>query len=390
MSRRWVIGGVAVVGALVVAALWTWCLAAPSCPSAPLSDEENISDARRGQRIVAAIYQFKEDVGLWPQRLEDLVPDYLSAKPPAYWQYNWFPHGQWSLTCLGGLPHTALRFRYGEGSGEWFVTDGDWDEPLKAGFTEPKPRPADPAERNRRVLFELGARIPREPKMLWHRQALIVHLVRQGKFREARGVCEACPQPLPEDWWPQKGWWPPLALAIIDAKCGQQAEAEKRLRAWADEKGEFGYHFLLAYYQELTGLPGRARETLLAAARLPMRDFPRATREMDWRAWEATHRLYREGDFEVTLAICKRWEEYRGWRDPMDPSYLTYRAASLLALGRFAEADEAMAAVLAVGLAIKWANNTEALGEAVKRRDRAFRYVATKQPTRFTWEPTYE
>jgi hypothetical protein len=48
--------------------------------------------ADEGDRIVRALQRYKADVGLWPERLDDLVPTYQEAVPSG-WEYHWWPHG---------------------------------------------------------------------------------------------------------------------------------------------------------------------------------------------------------------------------------------------------------------------------------------------------------
>ena len=91
----------------------------------PLSEEEmsqiqrqHDEIARRGQMIVAAIEEFHDQNGQYPQRLSELVPRYLPALPKvddlikypdATWTYGSANEG-FTLEHDGNLPHCAIIY----------------------------------------------------------------------------------------------------------------------------------------------------------------------------------------------------------------------------------------------------------------------------------------
>ena len=66
-----------------------------------------------GKAIVAALYRFKADTGLWPQYIGDLTPEYLEPGRADGWRYTWFHYGYCSLTNFADFPHSAVQFRVG-------------------------------------------------------------------------------------------------------------------------------------------------------------------------------------------------------------------------------------------------------------------------------------
>ncbi len=168
----------------------------------PPSAEENLAMMRRGQPIVAAIYQFKEDTGVWPQRLADLVPDYLE-KEPELWHYSWAQHGNWSLTCFAGYPFTAVSFWLDRKTpGRWVVTSGYHYQRQANAPVAPQPWPADPETQHQRFVREMRRRIAREPDEINHRRKLVDVLTQRGELKGARRECYECGRLFSAHWWP--------------------------------------------------------------------------------------------------------------------------------------------------------------------------------------------
>lgn len=78
---------------------------------------------RRGDEIVAALKQFKNDHGDYPEKLEQLVPQYLEAIPPPvagenYWKYD-----------RGEPPHGAILYFSTPDDypiGYYYLKNGEW------------------------------------------------------------------------------------------------------------------------------------------------------------------------------------------------------------------------------------------------------------------------
>lgn len=93
--------------------------------------------AREGLPIVQAIYDFRAQHGHWPSSLDDLVPQYLPARPAGVWSYS---HG--TLLRYIGLPHTFIGYDFSQPEDGW-QSRGDFG---KGRLDVPPPlstRPAD-------------------------------------------------------------------------------------------------------------------------------------------------------------------------------------------------------------------------------------------------------
>ncbi|WP_165224753.1 hypothetical protein [Aquisphaera insulae] len=65
----------------------------------------------KGRPLVQAVYAYRSDVGLYPERLEDLVPDYLAAVPEG-WQYRAPAEGVPARLQLHGAFHSFLSYYF--------------------------------------------------------------------------------------------------------------------------------------------------------------------------------------------------------------------------------------------------------------------------------------
>jgi hypothetical protein len=346
----------------------------------PPSPEEDLAAARDGQPIVEAIYQYREDVGVWPRGLGDLVPTYLPEEPQG-WRHVWAQHGYWSLTCFAGYPHSAVRFSVGPDTpGGWKVTGGDWDADLAGAPGEPRPDPADPQERHRRFVREMRRRIAGEPDDIDHRRKLIDVLVERGELAAARQECRECRDQFPRHWWPV------LMRAILDHR-EQRDQPERLLKEWAEQRGDFWHRYLLAQFYLLTGQDERGHAELQVAARSGMLPRTAEISRPDAAAWRAAALLLAKEDYHSVLALCGHWEDY--WRrERGDISFFAFRAAVYLKLGEFDKAREQIETADRKRLGREWAELVN-LRRAVRERDRDFTYDPGRSAGEFTVEVSY-
>jgi hypothetical protein len=59
-------------------------------PGENYSRAEAQEGLKHGQPVVQAIFRFEADHGLWPDTLQDLVPNYLTAEEARLWRYHTF------------------------------------------------------------------------------------------------------------------------------------------------------------------------------------------------------------------------------------------------------------------------------------------------------------
>jgi hypothetical protein len=322
-------GSLLVIGIWVLPTFWTHRNEHKS--QFRIAEAESI--ARDGRTVVAAIYQFHCERGLWPCELDDLVPEYIKRDELSNWQLAWFPDGYWHLTCYNNLADSAVRYIYRPDKEHWTITDGEYETDLDVI----QPKPGATATNNQDLLInsieEIQQRIQRYPNQIVHHKGLIAFLIRHGQLSAARAACMTCLQRWPDHWWPN------AMLADIDARQGKCAEGEAHLRKWVEQYKDFARRYLLVdYLYYKADEPEKARVSLRQAARFPLDHLPidlEAGEHLGVHAYllagDGLMLAYREGWFDAALAVCDRWDEYEGW----DHSYLAVRSAIHLATGNY-------------------------------------------------------
>jgi hypothetical protein len=133
--------------------------------------------------IVRATEVFQRDCGLWPQRLEDLVPQYIHGVPPAC-KYEWSWTGYVHVACSSAGQQLVFVFN-GDDRG-WYAGTPRRFRPLSI----PPPAPAAPPRPQLELLQAAGQefdrRIEREPNNPEHRQAKIAFFYAAAALAEAR------------------------------------------------------------------------------------------------------------------------------------------------------------------------------------------------------------
>jgi len=331
-----------------------------------LSKEAAAAWAERGKPVVEAVYRYKHTQGLWPHRLDDLVPRFATAAQVEPWDYWWSHWGEWEVSNRTQFPGGCALYRKGRFGTGWVLSLREGEEPLGVEQPVPEPEAVAEDELDRRILAELRRRIEREPDEMAHAQGLISRLIRHGRLQEARTECEALVARLPGRWWPH------AALALIDVKLGSEDEAVRRLTAWVAQARRAETYLLLARFCEPLGRHGEALAAVRAIVELGRigeteRFTPSAI------LYEGACYALGRGEPKLVLELCDLWEQEASYSEQ---SYHALRAAAHLALGHFGEAKAHHAkAVEKRRRQVTWASHLDELGQAIAARDTGFRYT---------------
>jgi hypothetical protein len=124
----------------------------------PPTEAENRAAAESAKPILDAIYRFKHLNGLWPNDLDELVPEYVKKEQVTGWRYTTRQDGYWKLINYAGFPDTAVQFRYLKGKGgQWEVSWGDGEAELKVPYAPPelkKLAPEEVTKKMQEVVFQ--------------------------------------------------------------------------------------------------------------------------------------------------------------------------------------------------------------------------------------------
>src|ERR1700760_3387255 len=75
---------------------------------------------KEGDPVVAGIYRFRGETGLWPEYLDDLVPRYLEKAAGVRWYYTLTREGP-SLATTVGDRYTHVGYLFDAERPEWRV-----------------------------------------------------------------------------------------------------------------------------------------------------------------------------------------------------------------------------------------------------------------------------
>jgi hypothetical protein len=131
--------------------------------------------ANEATALVAAAYRFRDDCGIWPEELSELIPEYTPGIP-ADWEYIWggYDENATSFLLLRGPLHMKLVYEFPSAdktTAGWRATcEGD---PLIVNVRQgvPVPVPHSDDERRRNAMHVLRNRMQREPESRDHRAA---------------------------------------------------------------------------------------------------------------------------------------------------------------------------------------------------------------------------
>jgi tetratricopeptide (TPR) repeat protein len=337
-----------------------------------------------GQPIAAAIYHFKADRGLWPQYLDDLVPDYVSqnafGKIETSWYYTIARDGRPGLSKATDQRRTHVGFDFDPVKPSWLIYGDEDNRVLKTmtpasaagGGSAVTTLPAEKVADNE--LAELDRRIAREPQMMEHRRAKASLLRTLQRNHEARQVIDEAEAVDGNHFWPR------LARVAIEPEAGGTLPEFDR---WVREHPTFTHWYYLSLAHRLSGQDQEAIAAVEEAAKLPP-----ATSEDDFEItafylWDMARYALQQEKWALVLQLAQAWEHLQSDdRRKKEESHLALAAAAKLAQGDIAGAKKDME-TLRERNSVPWAQNRDALEAAIKRGDRTFRYDPGNQPPPF-------
>lgn len=328
---------------------------------------------RDGSPVVAAIIRFKSEYGLWPQTLDQLVPEYLSSRTELLgWRYYWSCTGQWTLVCYCDFPDTAVRFRFDSqnNTGQWSKWDGFEDFSLPSEQPTPMPSERTDSDIHDRIIAEFQRRIDRAPNEILHYQGLITWCHRWRDLQRASTLSQSCLRHFPNHWWPN------LALSILEAEIGNREQANTRLTLWAAKNKTFFHYWCLAYFHYSLKDTERTLLALTNASKHALSDVEGYTWVLSSVAWRAVALAYQLKRYDIALSLCDCWEaHYEARNHSVDSSFFAFRAACYLAYAQYTKALEQLVLERTrTNLVKNWARNLDQLEQAIREQNRAFVY----------------
>jgi hypothetical protein len=299
--------------------------------------------------IVRAVEAYKHDCGLWPQRLEDLIPTYANSAGPGF-TYEWSWTGYVHVACPSGRDQLVFVFN-GDDRGWYTGRPGRYRMlaiPPPTSVEPPRPR----LELLEAARKEFDRRIEREPNNPEHRQAKIAFYYRAGAMDDARQAAL--------DWVAadSRAIAPRYALARIvrkersglDDRWGRTEVQHEVGKAWA-ERSRSSYGLWRVFAEPASdGMAAKRRETLLAG---PLyRDRTEWLYTEVYLVEDAKH-LSHPSHKDQLLNLCAKWEAAAQEISdpPPDRSYFAFRTIAHLRLGDYdaaaADLAEAQAAYAA-------------------------------------------
>ncbi len=339
---------------------------------------------RQSTPLVDAAREYRARRGLWPAKLADLVPEFLSNLPSSGIAYRWDPEGKSTLwldvaskSGAGRAMHVIHVFagldRGWHAGYEGRLRPQYKINPLRAPLPPPSDADID------RALSETARRIEAAPKDPIHHQCRVSLLYNAGRFKPARAAALVWIRAFPRAFAPR------YALIDIDRKLLAGLERFESSVEW--ERKE---HASFARWR----LFNRATHSSLAVQRLPAAArLPFARDEAEWliaemAAYEGAAHSYAVSRYRAAIQVCDAWQAAAETRfEPCDASYFAIRAACHLKLGEFDQAEanlKRLRTPLENGLV--WADGIEELRSAIRQRDSEFEYRNTKRAAdKYNW-----
>lgn len=315
----------------------------------------------QGDPLVDALYRFHHDRGLWPEYLDDLAPQFLPHRPSPIWNYQVTPTGPQLATSVD--TRTALGYDFD--AHNWRVAGLLDNRTLRAApATSPATLPA--ALLLSRQLAELDRRIAREPEDIQHWQAKAALLHAADRDDDARAVIAAAQSHLPDHPWPR------LAAALL----GDAADLDT-FAQWVREHPSFTHSYALALAYRLRGKDPAALDALREGLLHPPTVADEDAHILAFYLFDEARYALQRGEWKLAIALTTAWQAAADSAPQTD--YLPLRAAARLAAGDFDGAAADLAA-LDDRKPPAWAQHVDALRDAVRRRDAAFRYDPGNRP----------
>ncbi len=338
----------------------------------------------RGRPLVQAIYGYRSAIGLYPARIDDLVPAYIAAVPTD-WEYTPPSGGLLPRLQLHGAFHSYLTYYFARPENSK-LSPGMWPEGWEYNqegtlhFQGRDIIPVTPFQKPKDELIaarlrELRRRVDvanKDRGLLDAYTRLISELVRLGRFDEARTTCRQCIARLGARWCV-------LALAELDLRRGDNAGLDEYV-AWTKQSPSFFRYYALADLYRQHGKTAEAIASLREGVKCTLAVEEKYIPEFV--CYESALFTYRNGCRDLTHTICDNWERYVHAQGYGEKSYHAIRAASFLATGRQQEADQEVTRAVQENRKSKtWADNLPALERAIQAGDRNFVYEPNEYRT---------
>lgn len=371
----------------------------------------------RGNRIVDAVYGFRAAHGLWPQYLEDMVPDLLEPDvldpmPASLGGGRWFydltpvaddtaPSGVRILPSLSTRLPEHARSHVGY---DFDPRDPAWQFFGNAQGSRVPYRPADVPLRSAPELLpaavaEMDRRITREPGEVEHRRTKAGLLMAADRPSEARDVVARAATDFPNSCWPR------LAAAVLDLEPPASAPgppapaatapaappAVQAFAEWVERRPSFTRWFYRSHLERLAGRPDAAAAAIAQSLKFPVEVAPDDPNTAAYYLWDMTRWALESKRWPLVVELADAWQLAHQDRTVADISYLPLRAAARLATGNVAAAKADMASFDdAPPPRRAWAKDVDGLRAAVDRGDSAYRYSPGKLPAPFEVFPRPE
>lgn len=376
----------------IVITLVVGCHQENAAESAMADDAQIERAAGQGCAIVDAIFQFRNEWGVWPASESELNCEQLGGDGLKRWRFQTSYDGNWTLGTHRFFPHGVLAYKHPDGkNGKWVFYNGLQDSDVACEYKPPCVlSQADP----KKIKQILSRRIASSPKQIIHHKGLISLLYKMRSFDDASEACKSC-----LETWPRH-WWATLMLALIEKERGNPRHMEQRLQDYAAESRNFHDSYFLAYFYFSCGRRKEALESLQCAVnngiqyRTPWNKYDsNETGEMlGWSdesfLLDAAMLAYRMEDRKMCLAICHVWsdliEKQKGYGDP---GYRVIRAACFLNAKDLDKAqDEIEMSKRGPSYDSCRGLHVEQLEKAIRDGDTGFRYSPdVKVPLELCW-----
>jgi hypothetical protein len=350
---------------------------------------------RAAKPLANAIYAFHDDCGLWPQRLDDLAPRYIS-EIPAGWQYEWSYENYINLRkpLASDRDYLIVLVVNGDESG-WYAGPAGRLEFIDEATPAPYPPPYS-ADLVRNATAEFDRRIRRDPASTIHDAAKVSYLLEMGAGQAAEAAALAWIDRRPTAWAPR---W-----ALRDVLCYRRygllhsfythpsdrrpSEAYEQQCEAVDPQSYADWRILRNPWSS-SALQDQFEDIL---------QKPIYCSRAEWFVAEATFADDAESfarsprSARGTLQLAVRWEAAAATINdaPTDASFLVYRAVALLQMERFDLAEKALVAAEAADAEGRvWCGGLSAVRAALHEKNSAFEFRPARSADRELQWRTY-
>ncbi|MEZ5942458.1 MAG: hypothetical protein R3C18_13775 [Planctomycetaceae bacterium] len=311
------------------------------------------------EHIVQAVADYHAETGLFPSNGEDLatrsgieIPDNVAVS-------------SYGDVAIMGEPVRVSYLFFAPPSEGWHCSYGRLSLPL----VESQHDPVSGEARLEAALAEYDRRIEHYVDDQWQRSAKMALLADAGRTEQLFDECLRAREEYPD-------WWRGQLGAALFAPDDQRDAAEGSLVEWCKRSPGFIHYWYLAWYYRQVDQPENALEALSQAAKNPLEQLEKdAGRVPNWFAFDAVTYAGQHENPELVLALCEQWSHPQGIYTSVSRDIPAFRAAALLRLGRFEEAEKECDIVLAQSADRRLkAGNLNALAQAIADKDKTFVY----------------